>query len=52
VALLGIVLLLGGAIYGGVTGARISAARITKENVWLKGVNQEFLADLPEWTAS
>jgi hypothetical protein len=50
VALIGIVLLLGAAIYGGITGARISAARITKENVWLKGVNKDFLAELPEWT--
>ena len=52
VALLGIVLLLGAAIYGSVTGARISAAKITKENVWLKGVNKDFLAELPEWSGS
>ena len=48
-AMAGLVLLLGGAIYGGITGARVSPARITKENVWLKGVNKEFLAELPEW---
>jgi len=47
--LAGIGLLLGGAIYGGFTGARVSPAKITKENVWLKGVNKEFLAELPEW---
>lgn len=45
----GIALLLFGAIYGGITGARVSPAKITKENVWLKGVNKDFLAELPEW---
>jgi len=50
VALLGIGLLIGGAIYGGITGARVSAARITQDCVWLKGVNQNFLAELPEWS--
>jgi hypothetical protein len=52
VALLGVVLLLGGAIYGGLTGAGISATKITRENVWLKGVNKDFLAELPEWSGS
>ena len=47
--LVGFGLPLGGALYGGFTGARISAARITKDNVWLNGVNRQFLAELPEW---
>ncbi len=50
VILPGIILLLVGIIYGAVTGARISAAKITKENVWIKGVNKDLLAELPEWT--
>lgn len=48
----GIVLFIGGMIYGGVTGARISAAKITQDNVWIKGVNKDFLAELPEWSGS
>jgi hypothetical protein len=52
VTLLGIVLVLGGIIWGNVAGVRVSPAKITKENVWLKGVNQDFLAELPEWTGS
>lgn len=45
----GILMMLGGLIYGVMTGARVSAAKITKENVWLKGVDNGFLAELPEW---
>jgi DNA-directed RNA polymerase subunit RPC12/RpoP len=50
VAVLGFLLLVGAAIYGALTGARISPARITKDNVWLKGVNSDYLAELPEWS--
>jgi len=47
--LIGIVVLLGALIYGGVKGPVISAAKVTKENVWVKGVHNDFLAELPEW---
>ena len=46
---LGLVMLVGGGIWGAVTGARVSPAKITKETVWLKGVDEKFLAQLPEW---
>jgi hypothetical protein len=49
-ALLGVVLLLGALICGAVKGAVVSAARIDREFVWVKGVGQPFLADLPEWS--
>lgn len=42
-------MVLGAAIYGGIKGPLISAAKITKEQVWVKGVAPAFLAELPEW---
>ncbi len=45
----GIVLLLAGIIYASITGIRVSPSKITKENVWLKGVDANYLAELPEW---
>lgn len=48
--LAGAALLLGAMIYGAVTGAGVNPAKITKDYIWLKGVNREYLADLPEWT--
>ena len=49
--LVGFIVFLGAAIYGGVRAPVISAAKITKENVWVKGVHRDFLAALPEWPA-
>jgi hypothetical protein len=49
-ACVGVVLFLGGAIFGAVTGAKVSPVKITNDNIWLKGVNKDFLAGLPEWT--
>jgi hypothetical protein len=48
----GIIVFLVAAIYGGVRGPMISAAKVTKENVWVKGVHRDFLAELPEWPGS
>jgi hypothetical protein len=49
-ALAGLVLLLAGAIYGAARGTVITAAKIDKTaNVWVKGVHQDFLDQLPEW---
>jgi GYF domain 2 len=50
--LVGIIVFLVAAIYGGVVGPIISAAKVTKENVWVKGVHRDFLAGLPEWPGS
>lgn len=44
----GILLFLGGVIHGVITGVRISPVKMTKEHVWLRGVNKDFLAELPE----
>jgi hypothetical protein len=46
---LGIVMFLGGAIYGLLASRMVAPARITDDYVWLKGVHPEFLADLPPW---
>ncbi len=46
---IGVLALLGFGIYGGVKAPMVAATKITKDNVWLKGVGPEFLADLPEW---
>ena len=48
----GIIVSLAATIYGGLVGPMISAAKVTKENVWVKGVHRDFLADLPEWPNS
>jgi hypothetical protein len=49
-AVAGIALLLGGAIFGAVRGPMVAAAKIDKDYVWVRGPGQAFLADLPEWT--
>jgi len=49
-ALIGLVLLLVALVVGAVKGAVVSAAKIDKDFVWVKGTCQLFLADLPEWT--
>lgn len=51
-ALVGLLLLLGGAIYGAVRGTTVTATKIDKEHVWIKGVHPDFLAELPEWLGS
>jgi hypothetical protein len=48
-ALIGIAVLLVGTIFGGVRARTVSATKITKENVWVGGVNRSFLDTLPEW---
>jgi hypothetical protein len=48
-ALIGIAILLGGGITGAVMATTVSAAKITKENVWVTGIHRDFLAQLPEW---
>lgn len=50
VAMLGIILLITGAVCGVWKGTIISAAKIDKEFVWVKGACPEFLAQLPDWT--
>jgi len=46
---LGIVAILGGAIYGSMASQMVSPVRITDDYVWLKGVHPDYLADLPPW---
>ena len=50
--LAGILIIFGAGIYGGLKAPMISATKITKENVWVKGVHRDFLAGLPEWPAA
>jgi len=38
-----------GAFYGLIAARMVTPTRIDDEYVWLKGVNREFLAELPEW---
>jgi hypothetical protein len=38
-----------GAIYGLLGARMVAPTRIDDEFVWLKGVNREFLAELPDW---
>lgn len=45
----GVLVFLTAAIYAGIKAPMISAAKITKENVYVKGVHRDFLADLPDW---
>lgn len=44
-----VILFLGGTIYGLVASRMVVATRIDDAYVWLKGVNREFLAELPYW---
>lgn len=48
-AAIGVVVLLGGAITGGIMARTVTPTKIDKEYVWLSGVNRDFMADLPEW---
>ena len=48
-ALIGILLLLAGAIYGSVRGRIVTARRIDDKHVWLNGVCSQYLDTLPEW---
>jgi hypothetical protein len=47
--LVGILAFLFCLFYGLAKAPVVKAAKITKENVFLKGVNRDFLAGLPEW---
>jgi hypothetical protein len=49
VVLLGVLMILGGAIYGILFSQIITPARITDQYVWIKGVHPSLLADLPDW---
>jgi hypothetical protein len=46
---LGLIVLLGGGIYGSAASRMVTPVRITDTHVWLKGVHPDFLADLPPW---
>ena len=45
----GLVLTIGAAIYGIVAGSLVTTVKITDEHVWLNGVCEEYLDELPEW---
>ncbi len=47
-ALIGLLLLLGGAIYGIVSARVVVASKIDNQFVWLKGV-KDYLDSLPVW---
>ncbi len=47
--IVGLVMMLGGAIYGSMGARLISVTRMTDEYVWLNGVCPEFLDELPDW---
>ncbi len=51
-AVAGGLLLLAGGIYAAVAANTVTAAKITKENVWITGCKEDFLAVLPEWRGS
>jgi predicted RNA-binding Zn-ribbon protein involved in translation (DUF1610 family) len=46
-AVLGLVVVLAGALYGAIQSRIVAAVRITEDYAWIKGVNPEFLASLP-----
>ena len=48
-ALAGAVFIFGAAIYGSVTIRLVTPAKIDNYFVWLKGVNQNYLQQFPEW---
>ena len=48
-ALLGLLLLLVGTVYGIVTTRIVNATRIDKDFVFLSGVNKDYLDQLPQW---
>lgn len=47
--ILGLVMLLGGIIYGMVKGRMVTPVKVTKEYAIFKGACQEYLDELPEW---
>jgi hypothetical protein len=47
--LVGILTILGGAIYGIVGSRIVTPVRITDDYIWLKGVHPDFLVNLPDW---
>lgn len=48
-ALLGMVLFLGGVIYGIVAARLVAPSKIDDRLVWLRGLNKDYLSDLPAW---
>ena len=48
-AFAGFVVMLFGLIWGGIRAPLVTASKITKENVWIRGAKREFLDTLPEW---
>ena len=48
-ALFGVVFLLGAAIWSAIKAPVVSAAKIEKDLVWIKGAGEPFLATLPGW---
>ena len=47
--LVGAILLLGAIIYGLVVVRVVSPSKIDDKFVWLKGVNKNYLSQLPQW---
>jgi len=52
VALFGIVLLIGAVIFGIITIRLVAPTKIDDRFVWLRGVNKEYLNELPAWPGS
>jgi len=52
IALLGLLVFIGGLFVGAVKGPVVSAKRIDPQLVWLKGVCRPYLDALPEWNES
>jgi len=48
-AIAGVLMMLGGAIYGLVAARLVAAKRIDRTHIWLKGACPEFLDALPAW---
>jgi hypothetical protein len=48
-ALVGILLLLAGTIYAIVTVRIVSVVKIDDKFAWLKGINKDYLDELPQW---
>jgi hypothetical protein len=44
-----VILMIAALVVGGAKGGVVSAAKIDKEFVWVKGANETFLAEFPEW---
>jgi len=50
VALFGLALFVGAVIYGIITIRIVAPAKIDDRFVWLRGVNKEYLNELPAWS--